>query len=283
MLSAISVFERVARLKSFTMAAKELGVSKAHISKLIQGLESDLGESLFHRSTRKVNLTLVGEGLYRECTGPLSKIERVREEILSSSKSPRGILRVSVAGAYGEDFIAPVLFDLLSLYPELKVELLFSTKNVDIIEESFDVAIRVGDLSDSKFIARRIGTRKEYICASSEYLKKNGTPKYPNEVNDHICLIGASEHWTFYEKKQQKKIKINSRFKSDNGRAILNGVRNHLGLAKLPDIYVSDYIKTGEIISVLEKYMPSEIPIWALTHTKKSNSVNLKAFLDLLK
>lgn len=281
-LSALSVFQKVAHHQSFSKAAIELGVSKAHVSKLIQALERDYGEALFYRSTRKVALTVTGDSLLRQCLGPLTQLANISENIQSTRQIPKGSLRVTVAGAFGEQIIAPIIFELIERYPELKIELSFSTRNVDLVNDSFDIAIRVGELTSSKLIGRKISTRKEYLCASKAYLNKFGTPASPRELSDHQCLIGATDTWSILDKNQIKRIKINGSFKSDNARVLVKAAMAGLGIVKLPDVYVDKYLASGKLVSVLEKFMPSEIPIWALSHSKKIDSINVKVFLELI-
>jgi DNA-binding transcriptional LysR family regulator len=281
-LSALGVFEKVAKYQSFSKAAQELSVSKAYISKLIQNLEKEYGEALFYRSTRKVGLTVAGDSLLRQCEGPLAQLSRISDELRRTRQTPKGILRVTVAGAFGEEVVAPKVFELMSEYPELKIELSFSTKNVDLIDESFDIAIRVGELANSKLVGRKISTRKEYLCASKKYLNKFGTPASIQELKDHQCLIGATDTWAILEKNRIKRVKIDGGFKSDNARVLVKAALAGFGIVKLPDIYVDRYIETGELVPVLEKYMPSEIPIWALSHSKKIDSINVKVFLEKL-
>jgi DNA-binding transcriptional LysR family regulator len=281
-LSALSVFQKVAHHQSFSKAADELSVSKAHVSKLIQSLERDYGEALFYRSTRKVSLTVAGDSLLRQCLGPLTELAGISENIKRTRQTPKGSLRVTVAGAFGEEIIAPLIFELIALYPELKIELAFSTRNVDLIDDSFDIAIRVGELSNSKLIGRKISTRKEYLCASKAYLNKFGVPASPQELSDHQCLIGATDTWSILEKNQIKRVKLSGRFKSDNARVLVKAAMAGLGIVKLPDVYVDKYLSSGKLVSVLEKFMPSEIPIWALSHSKKIDSINVKVFLEML-
>lgn len=202
--------------------------------------------------------------------------------MLSVSKTPRGIFKVSVAGAFGEEFIAPILLELTQQYPELKVTLTFSTRKVDLIEENYDVAIRVGQLSDNNLVARKIRSRKEFICATRSYLEKWGTPHRLEDLINHNCLLGASDSWRFVEKGEIRTIRVSGNFRSNNGRVLLEGALRGIGLVKLPDLYVTPYLESGELVSILDMYMPKETPVWVLTHTKKSNSINLKAFWEIL-
>ena len=281
-ISAISVFEKVAKNHSFSAAAIELGVSKAYVSKVVTGLEDELGERLFIRSTRRVRLTFLGEDLFEKCQAPLDVLESIREGLLNRSSTPKGIFKVSVAGAFGEEYLAPILFEMGRLYPELKIDISFSSRNVDLLDENVDVAIRVGELQDSNLFARKISSRREYICATKKFFKENGEPKSPRELSEFNCLIGVGDSWSFNIKKTLQRVKVSGNLRSDNGRVLLKAALENIGLVKLPDVYVKEYLDSGKLVSILDQYVVKEIPIWAVTHSKKKNSTNLKHFLDLL-
>lgn len=281
-LNSILAFNKVSELLSFSKAAKELGVSKAYISKLIQKLEDELGQKLLHRSTRFVKLTLIGEEFYETSKVAIESLEIVKSQLLESAQTPHGLLRISVAGAFGEEYITPIVAKLLKEYPLLKIELIFNEKIVNLVEENFDLAIRVGQLSDSNLLAKKIAHRKEFICGSKEYLHEYGTPKKIEDLKSHNCLLGNTDYWTFNEKNQVNSIKITSRFRSNNGRSLLNAALNGLGLCRLPEIYVKKYIDSGELIPVLENQMMMEIPIWAIYQTRKNQSINIRVFLNAL-
>ncbi len=281
-ISAISVFEKVAKNKSFSAAAVELGVSKAYVSKVVNNLEEEFSERLFIRSTRKVKLTYLGEELLEKCQAPLEQLESIKESLQNHSLTPKGVFKVSVAGAFGEDYIAPILFNMSKLYPDLKLDISFSSKNVDLLDENVDVAIRVGDLKDSNLFARKISSRREHICGTKKFFKVNGEPKSPRELGEYNCLMGVGDSWSFLLKKKVEKVKLSGNIRSDNGRVLLRAALDNIGLVKLPDVYVKDYIESGKLISILDQYLVKDIPIWAVTHSKKKNSINLKHFLDLL-
>ncbi|WP_044557333.1 LysR substrate-binding domain-containing protein [Halobacteriovorax marinus] len=281
-ISSLSVFEKVAKNQSYSLAAKEMGVSKAYVSKIITSLEEEFGEKLFIRSTRKVKLSYLGEELLAKCSSPLNILESISESLANRSPTPKGVFKVSLAGAYGEDYIAPVLFKMAKEYPDLKVDISFSTRNVDLLDENVDVAIRVGDLADSNLYARKISFRREYICATKKYVKLNGEPKSPKELKEFNCLMGVGDYWSFIIKKKVERIKLSGNIRSDNGRVLLKAALDSIGLVKLPDVYVKEYIDSGKLLSVLDSYLAKEIPIWAVTHTRKKDSVNLQHFLDLL-
>lgn len=270
-------FEKVAKLASYSKAAKELNVSKAYVSKMIQELENELGQRLFNRSTRVVQLTTVGEKFYQACSTSFHSINKALDEVQSKSDLPSGKLRISVAGVFGEEFISPLVFEYLKKYPNVKIELVFEERIVDLIKDSYDFAIRVGHLKDSSLISRKIATRKVYICATPNYLNLHGIPKSPEELKKHNCL-SLKENWSFIINNKRHSLTIGGNYKSNNGRTLLKAALSDLGICYLPGEYVLPHIENGNLISILESYTPEEIPIWLLSPSKRNISKTAETF-----
>lgn len=281
-LNSLSAFVQVAQHSSFSAAAKKMHVSKAYLSKMIQSLELELGQKLFHRTTRIVKLTKEGEVFFDHCHEALQKIQQAKKNLTQTEQIPRGNLKITLAGVFGEEYITPLALNLMKIYPELSVELSFSEKIVNLEAEDFDLAIRVGTLNDSQIKAVKIAVRKEYICATKSYLDQFGIPKKPEELRAHQCILGNNDQWSFQDKKKQKSIKVTGKIRSNNGRVMLNAVRQGLGIAKLPGVYVKDLIDKGELIPLLQDYLPHEIPIWAIIPTHKKEALRTQVFLKEL-
>lgn len=278
---SLQVFREVALTRSFSLAAKNLEVSKAHISKTIHEYENYLGLSLFERTTRTVKLTYAGENLWQHCLNALEQIDEATNRLRQASDHPRGPLRVSVAGAFGEEHIVPLLSQLALEYPELKIELDFSPRKVNLVEENFDVAIRVGKQEETSLAALQIASRQEYICATPQYLKRHSTPVRPQDLRKHNCLVGAGT-WNFVEKKKSLQIKVDGNFTSNNGRALLNATMAHVGISRLPGVYVKELIAKGKLVSLLEDFTPKDVPIWAVSTEHRLMSPNVQTFLKAL-
>ena len=278
-IQAMVAFEKVARLTSFSAAAQELSVSKAHISKLVQKLEDQLGQRLFNRSTRSVSLTKTGDKFYQACSNSFYNILKVQEEILEQSNAPSGKIKISVAGLFGEDYIAKYARRFLKKYPRVEIELIFEEKMVDLIKENYDFAVRVGHLQNSSLISKKIASRKEIVCASPEYLNFNGVPKTPDDLKHHNCL-SPKKTWKLTIDGKIQNIAIHGNFKSNNARTLTKAAVENLGITCLPAEYVNSFIENGQLIPILENFMPEEIPIWLLTPSKKNMSSSVKAFLD---
>lgn len=275
------IFTKVAQNGSFTEAGKQLGVSKAYISKAVQNLENELGKRLLNRTTRQVKLTFYGEQFFEICEKNYQNILREKELIISTSTTPKGPLKISLAGAFGEKFILPLVLEFVNLYPEVKIELDFTERIIDLVAENYDLAIRVGKMSDSSLIAKRIATRKEFICATPKYLKSIGPIDLPEDLIKYNIIAGR-DFWPFIINEKKKNIKIRPYFKTNNGQAMLKATLSNLGISRLPEVYVKSYIESGDLIPILSKFMPEDVPIWAVTPSKKNVSEALKQFLIFL-
>ncbi len=281
-VQGLLAFVKVSEVNNFSSAAKALGVSKSHISKTIKSLEEEVGQSLFLRSTRKVQLTSAGEAFLTQCKETLEKLEHTKLELMAPKDKPKGLLRVTMAGVFGENFIAPVLIQMAKKYPDLKIEMNFDSKIVDLIEEKFDVGIRVGHLQDSSLFATKIASRREFICASPDYLKKMGAPKTLEDLKNHNCL-GETKLWTFKEDKKVKKISLKGNLTSNNPRTLLMAALSGVGIIKLPGSYVFEEIKNKKLVSLLEHYTDEHRDIWAITPIKAKLNINIATFTEEVK
>ncbi|MEP5569731.1 MAG: LysR family transcriptional regulator [Halioglobus sp.] len=279
---SIEAFERVVRLGSFTRAADDLGVSRSHISRQINALENRLDAQLLLRTTRKVSTTDVGQAFYMQCRQVLDNIDEAERAVLDLQANPRGILRVTVAGAFGEDFIAPAALDFMAEHRDLIVELNFSNRLIDLISEGYDLAIRAGTLKDSSLIARRISTRKLLTCASPEYLQRNGTPSSIHSLTNHNCLLGTLDSWRFRENGRNQDLRVSGNWRSNNGRSLRRAARAGLGLVQLPSFYLDKDIDDGALLPVLEDYNPTDTGVWAVYPHNRHLSAKVRLFVNFL-
>lgn len=195
--TGIDEFVQVVESGGFTAAARALGVSKAHISKQVRQLEDRLGIRLLHRTTRRQALTEAGEQFYQRCTQLIGELDELSAALGEAQEIPSGRLRISVAGAFAERYLAPACAEFMTRYPRVQIELVFDNRIVDLIEEGFDLAIRYGELKQSDLVARRIAPRRLHVCASPAYLERHGVPTRPDQLRSHSCLVGSSDYWIF--------------------------------------------------------------------------------------
>lgn len=278
----IEAFERVVRLGSFTRAAADLEVSRSHVSRQITALENRLDAQLLLRTTRKVSTTDVGQAFYLQCQQILENIDDAERAVLDLQATPRGILRVTVAGAFGEDYIAPAAIEFMQKHPALNVELDFSNRVADLMAEGYDLAIRAGTLEDSTLIARRICSRRLLTCASPTYLQRAGTPSDIQTLTNHNCLVGTLNTWRFREGSRHRDLRVSGSWHSNNGRALVHATLAGLGLVQLPSFYLEKEIANGRLVSVLDEYAPTDTGVWAVYPHNRHLSAKVRLFVNYL-
>jgi len=275
-------FIAVVETDSFTAAAHHLGTSVAQVSRRVGALENRLGAKLFYRTTRKVSVTEAGETYYRHCLPAIESLEEAERAILDLQLKPMGNLRMTAPVAYGEMAIMPLVTAYMKTYTEVKVDVLLSNTKVDLIEDGYDLAIRLGQLDNSSLIAKKLTTRTLHVCASPEYLSKYGQPFTLSELKDHNCLLGTLDYWRFAENSQERTMKVHGNFRCNSGPALLNAVLNGLGLVQLPAYYVEAHIQKEELIPILEGYRPPNEGVWALYPQNRHLSPKVRTLIDFL-
>lgn len=268
---------------SFTAAARILDASKAHVSRQINQLESRLGTQLIKRSTRKLALTETGRAYYERCKGIVSQMMEVEQAIIDQREMPIGTLKITVAGAFGELYIAPCAADFIKKYPGINIDIDFSNRLVDLVAEGYDVAIRAGVLKDSSLMARKIAKRRLIVCGTRDYFDVYGQPREINDLKNHNCLVGTLPTWRFRQKNgRHTDIKVDGSWHSNNGHALMAAARKGIGLIQLPEFYVFDDIRSGRLLPVLEEFEPADTAEWALYPSSKHLSPKVRLFIDHL-
>lgn len=276
-------FTAVAETSSFTTAASRLGVSVAHISRQIVRLESRLDVKLFHRTTRKVMTTEEGRVYYQHCRQVLDGLEEAERAITNLQSQPSGKLRMTAPVSYGEKYIAPLVNDFLLHYPKLEVELNLTNQRLDLTEEGVDLAIRLGLLGDARLVARKLGVREQYLCASPDYVSRKGEPHTLSDLDGHDCLLGTLDYWRFNDNGRVRNIKVKGRMRCNNGPALLDAALKGLGLVQLPDYYVEEYLQQGALVSVLDTHRPAQEGIWALYPQNRHLSPKVRLLIEFLR
>ncbi|AKH69558.1 transcriptional regulator, LysR family [Spongiibacter sp. IMCC21906] len=278
----IEAFVSVAQRQSFSKAATELGVSRSHISKQIAQLEARLDAQLLLRTTRSVSLTEVGQAFYLRCQDILNTLDEAEQAVVDLQERPRGRLRITLAGAFGEEFIAPAAAQFMSENPGLAVELDFTNRITDLITEGYDLAIRAGTLKDSSLIARRICNRSLVTCASPHYLKRYGQPENIAALVNHNCLVGTLNSWRFRDGQRNFDVRVSGDWHSNNGRALVHASIANLGIVQLPDFYAKDAIDQGLLTPILEEYKPTDTGVWAVYPHNRHLSAKVRLFVNFL-
>ncbi|MCL9779948.1 LysR substrate-binding domain-containing protein [Vibrio sp. S4M6] len=274
-------FVAVAQRLSFKQAAEELSISPAQISRQINALEQRLGVKLLYRSTRQVSLTESGTTYYEYCREVIEQLEEAERIVTQEQEEPRGQLRITAPPAYGEQVISPLLNKLALQYPQLKIWLQLTNRQIDLVQERFDLAIRIGSLNDSNMIARRLSDRSLNLVASPKYLECHGKPSSIEQLNTHAALTRFNQSWRFTLGEREHSYKLQGKICSDSGQALLNATLQGLGIAQLPSYYVDNYIRNGELVTLLEDHQPPVEGIWAIYPHNRQLSAKVKKAVEL--
>ncbi len=290
-ISTLTIFVEVMQRRSFAAVARAQGVTPSSISRCIASLEEELGVRLFHRSTRSLEPTEAGV-IYFERIGPaVTELEFALQLVTDVSKEPRGTLRVTAATVYGEIAIVPLLPKLAAMYPKLSIELILTDVYLNLVEERIDVAIRLGTLQDSSYIAKRVRDMTFHVCASPDYLQRFGKPGTIAEIERHECLLfprGNSLDWRFKHNKdgQVTHVAINGKYLITNSRAIRQCAVAGMGLALLPDWLVDADIAAGKLVALFPDYEVDaadyESAIWILYPSREYLPLKSRVFIDFL-
>jgi DNA-binding transcriptional LysR family regulator len=282
----MNAFVRVAERGSFAAAAADLGLTPSALSKLVTRIEDRLGVRLLTRTTRKLALTAEGELFVARSREILASIEAAEAEVTAASERPRGHLRISVGTAVAKQILGPALPVFLDRYPDITVELHVSDRQVDLVAEQIDVAIRSGALGDSTLVARKVGEAMRVICASPFYLEKHGTPRVPADLLQHNCLTlpgPAWSQWPFHTHEGINRLAVSGTFTSDNADLLLDVAVAGLGIARLADFMVARALRDGALVRLLvDSHVPESFPIHALTVPGRHRAPRIRAFVDFL-
>lgn len=278
----INEFVAVAEVESFTNAAKRLGISTAQVSRQIAALESRLAAKMFYRTTRKVSITETGEIYYKHCRQILDGLVEAERAITNLHKTPKGRLNLTAPITYGENHIAPLVNDFVIRYPELDVNLTLSNQIFDLISEGYDLAIRLGQLEDSTMMAKKLASRRHYVCASPAYFIARGSPHTLSELDQHNCLQGTLDFWRFQERGKPRHIHVTGNLRCNSGSSLVDAALKGIGIIQLPDYYVHSHLKTGKLVAVLDRFRASDDGIWAIYPHNRHLSPKVRLLLDHL-
>jgi DNA-binding transcriptional LysR family regulator len=285
--AALEAFVRVAESGSFSKAAARLKSSKSAISRQVSALEAELGARLLHRTTRALTLTEVGRGYFEQATRILSDLAEANASVGQLQAAPRGRLRVSAPMSFGFLHLAPAVPDFLERYPEVELEMVMNDRFVDLIDEGFDMAVRIGKLVDSSLIARRLAPARIAVCGAPAYLEKRGVPTSPDQLKAHECLcysnVGMAQEWRFLRPDGRLwPVEVRGRLHANNGDALRAAALRGFGLAVLPGFLVGSDVQSGALVSVLEEFLPRDSAVHAVYPHARHLSPKVRAFVDFL-
>ncbi|AAZ24208.1 transcriptional regulator, LysR family [Colwellia psychrerythraea 34H] len=278
----ISEFVYVAENESFTLASKKMAISTAQVSRQISALEKRLNIKLFYRTTRKVSLTEEGRIFYQHCRSVLDGLDAAERAITNLQSKPQGKIKLTAPVTYGEKQILPLVNNFLKQYSDVEVSAYLSNQRVDLVEDGYDLAIRLGNLSDSSMMAKKLGERSNFVCASPLYLHKHGIPHSISELNKHSCLLGTNNYWHFRESDKEKSVRITGRLRYNSGYSLTDAALKGLGIVQLPDYYVKQHLQSGELVTLLDNYRAPDEGIWAIYPQNRHLSPKIRLLVDYL-
>lgn len=278
----ISEFVYVAEYESFTRAAKELGISTAQVSRQISALEKRLNIKLLYRTTRKVSLTEEGRVFYQHCRSVLDGLDAAEQAVTNLQSTPQGRIKLTAPVTYGEQQLLPLINDFMLQYSDIEVTAFLSNQKMDLIEGGYDLAIRIGKLNDSTMMAKKLSHRTNFVCAAPAYLNKYGIPQTLNELNQHNCLLGTRDYWYFKNGDKERNIRVMGTMQYNSGYSLVDAALKGLGIVQLPDYYVKKYLKSGELVSLLDNYREPEEAIWAIYPHNRHLSPKIRLLVDYL-
>jgi DNA-binding transcriptional LysR family regulator len=278
-------FSTVSEKGSFTEAAAALGVSASAVSKQVRSLEERLGTRLFHRTTRSVALTDEGRTFYDRVRPLLHLAIEAEQDITECQTRLRGVLRLAAPMDFGKSHLVEPLADFSAEHPNLSLEVEFADRFVDLVDEGFDLAIRIGRLPDSSLVSRRLAPCRRVLCASPAYLEREGRPERPKDLKRHSRIVYAYEtesNWRFRESGRSTSVTVPIRHRSNNGTLIQALARKGLGIALLPTFMIADDLRSGRLEALFPDVLDHDITIHAVYPNRKLLSAKVRSLVDFL-
>ncbi len=288
-LPSLVLFARIVQYGSLTGAAENSSLSRSAVSKQLTALEEKLGVRLLQRSTRNIKLTEAGKLILSEATRMLEAFENIETLSEELQGEVQGHLKVSCSIGIGRVHLVPLLKEFQALYPKVHVQLILEDRFADLIDEQIDVSVRSGNLPDSSLVALRLGEMAWTVCASPDYLSRNGTPKVPTDLLQHNCLYYSNSqasfnNWVFLGEKGEENILINGSFSINDSTALVQAAEEGQGILWIDRNSLGDAFKEERLIQILEDYsLGAGYPIYALYPARRHLSLKTRVFVDFLK
>lgn len=283
----IQAFTQIVDSATITAAAERLGLAKSAVSRRLAELEDQLGVELFHRSTRKLSLTDSGRALYERCVRILDDLEEAEHAVSQSHHELSGQLRVAAPLSFGIMHLGPAVIEFQQQHPHVDFDIDFNDREIDLIQEGYDVGIRIAKLKDSSLIARKLATVSTVVCASPQYLQQHGEPTTLEQLSKHRCLtysyLDHPELWHFIDRNGEPvTVKVTKAIQANNGNFSRDAAISGLGIVRQPTFIAYQAIMKGELIPILKDYHVAEINIYAIYPPTRHLSQRVRQFIDFL-
>ncbi|MEA1652100.1 LysR family transcriptional regulator [Nitrospirillum sp. BR 11164] len=279
----IDEFIAVGETESFSRAARRLGISTSHVSRAVARLEDRLQVRLLYRTTRHVSLTDAGSTFLERCRRLVDEREDMYAAVSEQDGAPKGHLRLTCSIAYGERYIVPLVNRFAASHPQLAVTIDLSNRVVDLVGEGFDLAVRTGNLHDSRLIATRLASRTRHLCAAPGYIDRHGTPRSLEDLARHHCLVGTTDVWQFSVDGREVDIRPQGNWRCNSGFAVVDAALQGLGICQLPDFYVTAHLAEGRLVPLLDHLRPPDEGVWAVYPHRRHLSPKVSLLIEYLR
>ena len=285
--AAMSVFARVVELGSFARAADSLDLSTSAVSRHVADLEAHLHTRLLNRTTRKLSLTEGGHAFYERCVQVLADLEEAEQAAAHTSLVPRGTIKLTCGFSFGMLHLAPAMAEYLARNPEVRFDVSLSDRVVDLVEEGFDLGVRIGALGPANLIARKLGETQLVVCASKAYLRKHGPPQSPEDLARHNCVTYAyvpdSNLWRFRDSQGgERTVTVSGSLHANNGDLLTQAAVQGIGIVYEPDFIVGPALEAKQLVRLLQGWEPAPLGIHAVYASRKHLSAKVRSFVDFL-
>lgn len=285
-VAAMKVLVAVVDAGSFAAAANRLDMSRAMASKHIAGLEEHLGTRLLNRTTRRLSLTESGAQFYERSVQIVADVEEAVQIAGHAVAEPRGVLKVTMPLSYGQHRLGPVMSAYANKYPHVHLDLSLTDRKVDLVDEGYDVAIRIGKLSESGLIARKLGAELSVIAAAPNYLKRYGIPKVPGDLSSHVCLeyslASTGSEWRLQGPEGIVSVRCPGAIKADSGDMLRQMAVAGSGFIFQPWFIVEEDVRAGRLVRVLPDFASEELGVYAMYPSRRHLSAKVRTFVDFL-
>lgn len=283
----LQTFVHVVEAGGIGAAAERMGIAKSAVSRRLAELETRLGAQLLRRTTRRLHLTDSGHDFLERARRVLADLDEAEQAVSSAQAALRGRVKVALPLAYGLLRLAPALREFMRRHPALEFDLDFNDRQIDLMQEGFDLAIRIANLPDSSLIARRLGTIRHQLCASPDYLARHGAPRSPDELRQHDCLVYSNPAnpgiWHYHDPSGRAgSVEVRVALRANSGEFLLDAARAGFGLILMPDFYLVDSLTSGELTPVLDDHRWPELRVHAVYPPTRHLSRRLRALVDFL-
>jgi DNA-binding transcriptional LysR family regulator len=285
-LEAMRVFVAVVDRNGFSAAADAMDLSTAAVTRYIASLEKRLSTRLLNRTTRRVSTTSVGTAYYQRCVQLLAEIDALEDSVTSQMLQPAGLLRVNAPLSYGITRLAPLLADYRQANPQVELELSLSDRLVDIIEEGFDLAIRITRKPAPTMVARKLADARILLCAAPSYLEQHGTPATAADLGHHQCLSysywDGGDHWTLEGPDGETRVAVSGSLRANNGEVLREAAISGMGIIAQPDFIVDQALKDGRLVPLLPQWQFASIGVYAVYASRSHLAPKVRSFIDYL-